>query len=69
MFVFYYFTERLSSPSRCGTWNHGLVVALTVLGERLDLMILEGFFNLNDSIILLVFPQGAHCCTTGDDLY
>lgn len=31
------------------------MVALAVLGKKLDLMILEGFCNLNDSIILLFF--------------
>jgi len=37
---------------RCGAWEHGLVVDLEVLGERLDLMILKVFSNLNDARIL-----------------
>lgn len=37
---------------RCGTKEHRLVQGLTVLGEQLDSMILEGFSTLNDSMIL-----------------
>uniref|UniRef100_A0A8C3Q5B2 Uncharacterized protein n=1 Tax=Geospiza parvula TaxID=87175 RepID=A0A8C3Q5B2_GEOPR len=35
----------------CGSWGQGLLVALAVLGEQLDLMISEGFPNLNNSMI------------------
>ena len=38
--------------SERGTWGHGLVVDLAVLGLRLDSMILKVFSNLNDSMIL-----------------
>lgn len=34
----------------CETLGRGLVVTSAVLGELLDLMILEGFSSLNDSI-------------------
>lgn len=33
----------------CGTWGHGLGVALAVLGGWFELM-LEGFSRLNDSV-------------------
>ena len=36
---------------RCGTSGHGLA-GMVVLGLQLDLMILEVFSNLNDSVIL-----------------
>jgi len=36
---------------RCGTFGQGLV-GMVVMGWRLDLMILEVFSNLNDSMIL-----------------
>jgi len=36
---------------RCGTSGHGLA-GMGVLGWRLDVMILEIFSNLNDSMIL-----------------
>lgn len=36
----------------CGTWGHGLLVAMAVVGEWLDLMILEDFPNYNDSVML-----------------
>jgi len=35
----------------CGTWGHGLV-GMVVFGWWLDLMILEVFSSLNDSMIL-----------------
>lgn len=38
--------------SECGTWGPGLIVALAVLEERLDFMILGIFSNLKNSIIL-----------------
>lgn len=34
-----------------GTGVHELVVALTVLGTQLDLMVSEGFSNQNNSMI------------------
>ena len=37
---------------RCGTSGHGLA-GLVVLGSRFELMILEAFSNLNDSVIHL----------------
>jgi len=42
---------------RCGTWGHGLA-GMVVLGWWMDLLILEVFSSLNDSVIyaLLVFP-------------
>ena len=39
---------------RCGISGHGLV-GIVVLGGRLDLMILEVFSNLNDSMILFFY--------------
>ena len=35
----------------CGTEGHGLVCVM-VMGQWLDKMILEGFFNLHDSMVL-----------------
>lgn len=35
----------------CGTWGHGLVMALAALEECLGSVILEGFSNLNNSVI------------------
>ena len=40
----------VQKPCGCGT-SHGLA-GMVVLGRRLDLMILEDFSNLNDSMIL-----------------
>lgn len=37
---------------RHGTWGHGFVVDLAMLGLWLDLMILKAFFNQNDSVIV-----------------
>lgn len=42
----------------CDTWGHGLVVAFIALGEWLDLMLLEVFSNLNNSMILHFY-----CCS------
>lgn len=36
----------------CGTWGHGLVVALAMLGEELHLMVSDRFSNLNNYVIL-----------------
>lgn len=36
----------------CGTWGHGPLVALAVLEAGLDVMVLEGFSNLNNSVVL-----------------
>lgn len=36
----------------CGTWGHCSVVDLAVVGSWLDSMVLEGFSNLKDSMIL-----------------
>lgn len=44
----------------CGTWGHNSVVDLKVMGYKLDLMILEFFPNLNNSIILYI-----HCGQEG----
>lgn len=35
----------------CGTWGHISMVAPTVLGKQLESVILEGFSNLNNSVI------------------
>lgn len=43
---------------RFGTWVHELVVALSVLGTQLDLMVSEGFSNQNDSMILVRLMVG-----------
>lgn len=40
---------QIEKPQGCGTWEHGLVVALAVLG---DSMILEVFSTLYNSMIL-----------------
>jgi len=40
--------------SGCGTWGHGLVVDLVVLDLQLNLMILQVFSSLNDSLMLFV---------------
>lgn len=42
---------------RCNTWGHGLVVALAVLAEWLDLVILEGFSSLSESMSSLPGPK------------
>lgn len=42
---------------RCGPWGHGALVAVAVLGERLDSMISESFSNLNASMILWNSPE------------
>lgn len=34
---------------QCGTWGHGVVVGLALLGQWLGLMIFQLFSNLNDS--------------------
>lgn len=36
----------------CDIWGHGLAVDLAVLGKWLELVILQGFSSLNDSMIL-----------------
>jgi len=41
---------------RCGTWGHGLA-GMGVLGGWLDLMILEVFSNLNDSMSLWIWAD------------
>lgn len=51
---------------RCGTWGHVLVVGLAVLGQHLDSMILGGFSNLNESVILR-FYNSISCTTSGTD--
>lgn len=38
----------------CGTWGHGSVVDLEVLGYQLGLMILECFPTLNNFMILYI---------------
>lgn len=43
--------ELFENLCRCGTCGHGFVVGLAMLGEQLDSMILEGFSNLNYSMI------------------
>jgi len=43
--------EGVKKSRRCGTSGHGLA-GMVVLGWRLDLMILEVFSKLNDSMIL-----------------
>lgn len=43
----------VQKSSGCGTWGHGLVVDLVVLGQHLELMVLEVSSNLNDSINFL----------------
>jgi len=43
---------------RCGTSGHGLL-DMVVLGGQLDLMILEVFSNLNDSMILSICATGS----------
>lgn len=40
-------TERVVKAC---TWRQGLLVDLAVLGEQLDLMILQGFSDLNNSM-------------------
>lgn len=40
---------------RCGTWGRGLVLALPVLREWLDLILLETFSNLNYSMFFFLF--------------
>ena len=35
---------------RCGTWGHGLVVDVTVLGKWLNSVILKVFSGLNNSV-------------------
>lgn len=42
---------------KCGIWGCGFVVVLAVLGQWLDLTILESFSNLKDSIILCPAPS------------
>ena len=42
----------ISKVCRHGTWGHGLVVDLAVLGLQLDLIILKVFANVIDSVIL-----------------
>lgn len=36
--------------SGCGTWGHGFVLGLAVLGEELDKVISKAVSNLNDSV-------------------
>jgi len=43
----------IQKKCRCGTSGHCLA-SMVVLGQRLDLMILEVFSNLNDSMIYFV---------------
>lgn len=38
---------------RCGTWEHGLVVDLSLLGLRLDSMTFQVVSNLSDSKVVL----------------
>jgi len=51
--------------SRYGTYGHGLVVDLAVLGLWWDLMILKVFSNLNDSMkhwaLLVLLLTGFIC--------
>jgi len=42
---------------RCGTSGYGLA-GMVVLGWQLDLMILEVFSNLNNSVILNILTTG-----------
>ena len=45
------FPGGVQKMHRCGTSGHNLA-GMVVLGRWLDLMILEVFYNLNDSMIL-----------------
>lgn len=45
----------LEGFNRCVHVALGLVMALAELGEQLDLMMMESFSHLNDSVILCLF--------------
>jgi len=50
----------VQNTCRCGTLGHGLA-GLAVLGWGLDLMILEVFSNLNDSVLFYSMDEGIEC--------
>lgn len=47
--------EVFKRHCRCGTWEHGLLVDLSVLGLLLVLITVEGFYNVNDCMVLQSF--------------
>lgn len=51
----------ISHLRRCGAGEHGSMLALAVLVLQLDSMILQLFFNLNDSMISPQTSTFGHC--------
>lgn len=49
----------------CGTGRHGLVASLAVLGEWVELRILEGFSILKDSVLLWIRRETL--CSSNED--